>query len=225
MVTSGTEKAKPKRRYTSALRKQHERITHELIMRALADILTVDGVYDFSIQQVADRAGLSYQSVYRHFPSREALLATLCDWLDETEALLRTLSGEMASFGNDIPGMVPKMFGWCDEHAAMVRAATIVALKMNTRSNTSQTIDDRFRQIVAGVTSNLDPKEGRRAFAAIRYLASPYAWLILTQRFELDKEEAAETASWATKTLLDDLKRRNAKAARTQPGNGNAQQI
>lgn len=214
MVASGTDKTRRKRPYSSALRKQQERMTRELIMKALADILTIDGVYDFSMQQVADRAGLSYQSVYRHFSSREALLTSLFAWYIETAALFKALSDGTGSLDDDIPSIVPRMFAWCDEHAAMVRAATVVSLKMNIRSNTRRALDDRFRKLVAGLASNLDPKEERRAFAAIRYLVSPEAWFILTQRFEMNKEEAAEVASWATRTLVAELKKKNREAAK-----------
>lgn len=47
--------------------------TRRAILDALAEVIVEKGGFGFSVQQVADRAGVTHRTVYNHFPSREAL--------------------------------------------------------------------------------------------------------------------------------------------------------
>src|SRR5262245_5695898 len=64
------------------LRNQHAELTRDLIFQALTRLVLDEGIHDFSIQQVADVAGVSHRTVYRYFSSREELLEGLAEWLD-----------------------------------------------------------------------------------------------------------------------------------------------
>ncbi len=58
----------------------------------LVDIVAGGGLPEVSIQEVADRAGVSHRTVYRYFSTREALL----------EALTERVEGRMAARGGVI---------------------------------------------------------------------------------------------------------------------------
>ena len=61
-------------------------VTREAITDAVADAIRERGI-DFSVQDVADRAGITHRTVYRHFDGRDALINAVGDrferWLAE----------------------------------------------------------------------------------------------------------------------------------------------
>src|SRR5215475_1183106 len=63
------------------LRNRHAEFTRDLIFQALTRLVLDEGVHDFSIQQVADIAGVSHRTVYRYFSTQEKLLDNLTAWL------------------------------------------------------------------------------------------------------------------------------------------------
>ena len=68
---------------TDSLRSRQTDLTRETIVRAVADVVAEGRLADFSVQEIADRAGVSYRTVYRHFPDRDALFDGLMAWLEE----------------------------------------------------------------------------------------------------------------------------------------------
>src|SRR5918995_3132820 len=57
--------------------------TRRAILEAMVDvIMDADGI-GFSVQAVADRAGVTHRTIYNHFPTREALCDAFSDYVDE----------------------------------------------------------------------------------------------------------------------------------------------
>lgn len=60
----------PTRSYDSPLREWQAAATRRAILQAAAELILRDGLADFSMGAVADRAEVSEGTVYYHFPSR-----------------------------------------------------------------------------------------------------------------------------------------------------------
>lgn len=204
--------------YHSQLRDLQKVQTRELIIRAAGEVISTEGKYDFTVQQIADRAGLSLQCVYKHFPSREALVQGMCAWLYEKNR--GAISAGMASLGNDVTEAVRTLVRVSDEEPAVTIAAVVVSLNLNMRPEARKIVDNACRQGLLGSMSNLSSDEAQRAFAVIRYLLSSEAWLVLKQQMGMSSEEAINALSWGLQTLVDDLKKRN-----MQNGNGPAHKV
>ena len=70
--------------------------TRRAILEAMVDvIMETDGI-GFSVQAVADRAGVTHRTIYNHFPTREALCDAFSDYVDE---LLGASSGAQSPPG------------------------------------------------------------------------------------------------------------------------------
>ena len=67
-----------------------ERSIEERLLDAALETATVHGLARLSVGDVAKRAGLSRQTLYRYFPSRDALVAALV--ANETSQLVRTVA-------------------------------------------------------------------------------------------------------------------------------------
>src|SRR5690349_1198433 len=51
----------------------------ELLLKAAAELFSARGYYAVGIDDIGEAAGITGPGVYRHFPSKQALLQSLCD--------------------------------------------------------------------------------------------------------------------------------------------------
>ena len=76
----------PPTRYVSNLRDRQKAETHDQILRAVATRLESGGLEELSFAEIAAEAKVGERTVYRHFPTREALMGAFWAWL-QTQAL------------------------------------------------------------------------------------------------------------------------------------------
>lgn len=69
--------AKPKRRYTSALRRQQAEQTRVRIVQAAADLFALSGYAATTLPMIAERAGVSTETVQNHGPKSQFLRAAI----------------------------------------------------------------------------------------------------------------------------------------------------
>src|SRR5947207_14499320 len=79
---------------------------------------------------------------------------------------------------------------------------------------------DRHRKAMAPLTRHLKPKQVRQAEALATYLNNVLAWSALREDFGMSSAEIADAIEWALTTLLKDVRRRDAAAARLSSDNG-----
>src|SRR5437868_10001755 len=69
-------------------------------MSAVRELLTEGEFHEATVEQVAERAGVSRATLYQHFRSRLELVDEMCDTFDANPALLAL----RASVSNEDPG-------------------------------------------------------------------------------------------------------------------------
>jgi AcrR family transcriptional regulator len=185
--------------------KQRQRVrTRNAILDALADVIAESGGLEFSIQQVADRAGVTHRTVYNHFPTREALR----DGLEErVEELLAATGRPRPDAGTpslaSLAPMVGDTYALFESCAPAVRASVILTLASRGPARMAKRRNDTFRKIVRqGLPVNA-PVPAAEATAAVRMFLSSIGWHVLTEHLGLSPAKAAATAKWATQALLD----------------------
>ena len=60
--------------------------TRRAILDALAAVIAETGGLGFSVQQVAERAGVTHRTVHNHFPTRDALNDALAEHVEDAMA-------------------------------------------------------------------------------------------------------------------------------------------
>jgi glycosyltransferase involved in cell wall biosynthesis len=80
-VVTAMDDASP--RYSSPLRERQKAQTRETILRAVGRRLEIGGVEELSFADVAAEAKVGERTVYRHFPTKEALLGAFWTWLHQ----------------------------------------------------------------------------------------------------------------------------------------------
>ena len=211
-MSTGEEVSTGKRSYSNSLRKQQSDLTRELILRALNELVAENRILTLTVEDVAEKAGVSHRSVYRHFPTKEALFEALYKSNEEIMDPFKAL-GPPASI-DEIPALAVKVFANFDEHSVVARSLNIASIVSGVQPPTREERDALIKNLLVDVTSNLDKTEARRAFAVIRYMLGALAWHTLRDRFKLDGADAGKAVSWALAVLIKDLRDRNTEAER-----------
>src|SRR2546425_920135 len=107
------------------LRERHKEATQEIILRAAADIVASRGIHAFTVQEVADRAGISHRSVYRYFPTREALVEGIYTF---AEQLALPWASNLSSVLEDVPVLAVNPFVMFDREPNIIRASVMARL-------------------------------------------------------------------------------------------------
>lgn len=177
--------------------------TRRAILEAMADVISETNGIGFSVQAVADRAGVTHRTIYNHFPTREALCEGFSDYVDE---LLLSSTGQPAPAIPSIeglPGLASGLYKVLVQHERQSRAYVMLTIGnrgplKNWRSRTNSIEKEIARHAVADA-----PISPKLAAAAIRLFVSTMGWHLLTEQCGLSTDEAAATSAWATQTLLD----------------------
>jgi len=176
--------------------------TRRAILEAMADVIGETKGIGFSVQAVANRAGVTHRTIYNHFPTREALCQGFSDYVDE---LLMASTGEpppAIPSVEELPAMTGGLYRALARHDRHARAYVMLMIGnrgplKNWSSRTDAIEKQVARRAVAGA-----PIPPKLAAAAVRMFVSTMGWHLLTEQCGLSTDEASATSAWATQTLL-----------------------
>ena len=183
----------------SSLREQHKQATRERIVRAVAELVADAHPASISVPAVAARAGVGVATVYRYFPTKEALLDASAMVLG-SDAKLTSLDQMPTSFA-EASSILP------DQFAAIARQLPMA------RNQMASPLGRQLRQVrweakqVAMTTaleaSGIDPTspQGERLAAVADVLTSSTAVLELHDKAGIPIDEAAAHVLWALGVL------------------------
>ena len=174
---------------TPSLRDQHHQLTRELILRSVAEQLEVGEVSDITVPEVARAAGVSVRTVYRHFPTREELLAGASEWIGD-----RLFGHQLPDRIEDLTASLRVNFANFDEHPNLVRAMALSRAGNLVRSPRRQRRLENQNHALLAVTSNLPEGERRQAEAVFGYLVNMLAWVTMRDENGLSGTEIGRRA-------------------------------
>jgi AcrR family transcriptional regulator len=189
------------------LRDRQQEQTRIAILDALAEVIADAGVIGFSIQDVADRAGVTHRTVYNHFPTREALNDAFA--VHVQAELAKTDENPDLTLDLEKLSRVGELYGIVEKRASHVRAYVMLMLASRAPAKVTRDRTELFERIIEDQAGPLPAGAARLVTAAMRMFVSSTAWHLLTEHQGLSGEDAARTAEWATKTLLSAVKNGN----------------
>lgn len=195
------------RAYNSPLREEQTRLTRELILGNLVELVSEQGAADLSIRDLAKRAAVSERTVYRHFPDRAALLEGLTAYVEarsswpSSQGMPGTLDG--------LVEMIPPSFASYDEREAEMRAMVLLNLDPARVASLTRRHQEVLRETVAREFPNLDESRQREAVSVIHLLASSRTWLRFRDQDGLEPGQAGRAAADATAAYIAWLRREN----------------
>jgi AcrR family transcriptional regulator len=175
--------------------------TRQRILHAVSKELAAG--YELTIPSVASRARVALRTVYRHFPTKDALIDAWGDWAEQNLNLLTH------HYPDTLPGlleMVPALYRSYDENEALVQALLSKPAE-EVRARTRRKRLRRAQRAMDEITAELDPVARRRALAAIYLFVSAPAWQAMRTQWNLDGEEAGKAAAWAIRVLVEAVQR------------------
>jgi AcrR family transcriptional regulator len=191
------------RSYESPLRAEQMEQTRRRILGAVADVLASEEAGELTIPLVALRARVSVRTVYRHFPTKEALFDAFAEWAEEN---LRLVVHSYPESLEALVGMAPELYRAYDENEPLMRAL-LSKRGQEIRTRTRRRRLRAFEEAMSGLTARLEPAERRRALAVVYLLVSAPAWQAMREQSGLDGVEAGRAAAWAVRVLTEELRR------------------
>jgi AcrR family transcriptional regulator len=194
---SSSPRPPTKRRYRSALRQRQTAGTKELILQAVGEQLATGGIEDLSVARVAQRAEVSERTIYRYFPTREALFEGLAGWVrGATLDLPDPLTAER------LPDAIAASFENFDEHEAMMRGFLATPGGRELRAHTRRKRLRRINRALDDALRDADPQTAPYTRAIIANLCSTATWQALRDEAGMSGAEAGQAVAHAIRTLM-----------------------
>lgn len=192
-----------KRPYASPLREGQASQTRELILDALTGLLATHYSDEISTKQIAERAGVSQPTVYRHFPDRMTLIEGLAARLE------RGAPGDFAARPQTLDEWVAwteKAFLAGDAHPVEATAEAVLSADPRRASQSRRGRSERFLDAVARSFPELEEHDARRMAGLLRVLGSVQTWLRMREEYGLSGAESGPLVTWAIKVLEREIR-------------------
>lgn len=187
------------------LREQQAQLTSDTILDAAEELIFSDAdPSTITMQGIAERAGVSHRTLYRHFASRDALISAVGQRMDERSNVSAGIR-EPESFDDWINGTeVVVRFGTA--HRDVLRRALALGI---TTGMWRRDRDERYFELFRERFPNLDDETAHEDFAALRTLLGSSSVISMGERFELSGEALARSLQRAVDALVADVEERN----------------
>ena len=182
----------------SSLRDRNRERTRLDVINAYADLSLERGFNSFTMQDVADRVGISHRTLYRYFDNRDAIAHELNREIaarvyapgdNRAEDPAQALRHNYKVFGEYRKAMLV-----C---ALMMEAGMLDSPHRHARSEYLRRVVDQFAPAL-GETAK------RQLFGLLRVVAGALAWARMTsEEVGLSDDEAGAASAWALEVLLD----------------------
>lgn len=185
----GKRKARPKPRpYESPLREEQAQQTQQRILMTAAELLKTREPVELTIAGVAEAAGVSSRTVYRHYPNVPELLRGVARLLQQDVAApAQTLDDVMAHIERQGP-LLDEDWRW-----ALVETKVPALDVAGGR--------DMFLEVLASRSAHLDEHGKRMLAGLVSMLCSPHSIVVLSGLWDL----RASTAIRALRPVIEKL--------------------
>lgn len=194
-------------RAMSELRARQVALARTSILDACAALVTERHHLDFSMKEVAERAGVSLRTVYNHFATREDLLDALGEQFNQR---MNELGGAEAQEVHDLDGLVDAVranHAVFDQLGGISDAFAQLPLADVGRDEQRAVRTRVLVELVAAEMPDVPERDAEVVGLLLRHLFSHRSWFWLTREYGLTTDEAAQAVTWAVRALVDTANR------------------
>lgn len=182
------------------MRREQAEGTRQRILDAGSELAHRASKWDWrelTIAAIAQRAGISERTVYRHFPSEKHL----------HESLMRRLEQEAGVSYEDLAldtvgEMTARLFASLPSFAA----APTLPPKVRTFPSSDLRRRESLTRAVTEATKGWTPEERRLAAAVLDVLWTPLSYERLTNNWGLDARDATRAVTWVIELLVKSMR-------------------
>lgn len=189
----------PTRQYNNSLRQDQAAQTRERILDAAVALLAEGGDSDVAMPDVAARAGVSLRTVYRNFPTRDALLDAVANRITaQFSTRMMTFPASAAEYAARAE-MLHVVFELEPLYRALFASAAGRAAHIRSNVDRNALIQKAFADELDGLSA-----AQRRRFAALMHLVqSSNGALFLHDYAALSQNDIVRALRWATRVLAE----------------------
>lgn len=166
----------------------------------MVEQLVDTGALEFSTFELARRANVSARTIYRHFPTREALFDALSELVNA-----RVGFQEYPTTFAGAKELARQLFQAFDRNKPLILAQLETRKGREFRTHARQARTHAVAKAVDASAPHVDPVRRRACTAAIMCLLSSDAWLRLQASMGMDGEESGDAVAWAIGALEQQL--------------------
>ena len=182
---------------------RHTEATRKAILEAAGQLFLERKVDGFSVQEVAERAGLTNRTIYRYFPTRQELMHATVRHLvpDITDDSL----GEALTVGDWMDALGAHL-ARAEANFEIIRGLLLAMLASDEPQESDQPLRDRENhrwEVFRRRFPHLPEAEARRTFTSLRHLTSSGSYVLVRLRFGMSPAEAIETIRWGAAQIAE----------------------
>lgn len=185
----------------TSIRDHYRQETRTRILDAGIAEMSANELEGLTMAGVAARAGVTERTVFRHFSSRDALIAAV--W-PRMQARVRSLG-----FPHTAEALIDtplRLFPEFDKEEGLVRASAFSAAGREVRMAANVERQKAMRACVRDAFPDISEPQLTRLAAIVQLIDSAYAWAVMKEYWGFDGAEAGLAASEAIAALLDRAK-------------------
>lgn len=187
-----------RRTYTSELRQAQAEATRTRILDALVEVLA-EGVETLSVPAVAEHAGVSVGTVYRHFGDKAGMLDAL---IPHTQSRTGIDIDSTPESYEEMRDAVTQIFRHFENTDDLLRAAFASRIGREVRIRSSAERVQLIKDMFIGIDPELEPDELDHLAKLGLILTTSEAYQQWKDRLGLGPEEAANEVMWVIETLM-----------------------
>ena len=195
---------------------RHTEATRKAIVEAAAELFVDRRREGFSVQDVADRAGLTHRTVYRYFPTRQELIAAAAQYL--APGFAEDSFGDVSTVEEWIDG-VEAHLARAETNFEIVRSVLVAVLASEDLVPSEGGIHDRDVhrwEVFRRQFPRLSDDDARRTFATLRHLTSSTTYVLYRMRFAMSPSEATEAIRTGASQIVEQAALRDQAASREE---------
>lgn len=179
---------------------RHTEQTRQWMVEAAVDLMEADPEAPLVNALIAQRAGVSERTVYRHFPTRDSLLDAvgLC-------VARRLAVPELPDSLDALVEYPARLYGCFETHSNLTRAALKPDIFVRMRDGQAARRWTAIQSLLDRSHPELEAEERRMATAHIRYLLAATTWRYYRDNFGFTAEETVHSVQIALRHILAGL--------------------
>ena len=189
------------RPYHSPLREEQARQTRDTILDALTALLADRRADEITTREIAERAGVSQPTVYRHFPDRTALLEGITERINEF-ATESDHGGYALESIDEVGPRIEWLFATSETIPVETRAEALLNADPRRFGDDTRRHSEEMLVLVAAEFPELRERQHVQLAGLLRCLGSSQSWLRMREEFGVPGVEAGPLMRWAIDTLI-----------------------
>jgi AcrR family transcriptional regulator len=181
----------------TSLRDHYREETRTRILDAAIAELSVSDLEGLTMAGVARRAGVTERTVFRHFASRDALIAAVWPRMQA-----RVRSTGFPHTADELIATPGRLFPAFDKEEKLVRASAFSAAGREVRLASNPERQAAMRACVRDAFPDIAEPDLTRLAAVAQLIDSAYGWAVMREFWDLSGAEAGQAAADALAVLL-----------------------